>query len=131
MFGIIGISDKFVPWFFGEEFMKSITVIKVLSPIIVLIAWSNVLGMQYLIPTGQNRAFTFTVTAGAVTNLLLNFFLIRRLQSVGATISTVLAEVFVTMLQFIIVSKRIKFTDFIDSRSHCYCNNYNYSDNDK
>ena len=100
IFGIIAVSDSFVPPFFGEGFDKVKILMKFLSLIILFIGMSNVTGSQYLISTKKQKQFTTSVICGAVVNLILNFILIRYFASFGAVISTVIAEFCVTAVQF-------------------------------
>lgn len=107
MFGLIAISSNFVPWFFGHGFEDAVDVIKILSPIILLIAWSNVLGVQYFLGTGQTNLFTISVTIGAFLNLLLNFYFIPKYFAVGAALATLIAEIVVTFVQCFMIRKVI------------------------
>jgi O-antigen/teichoic acid export membrane protein len=107
MFGLAGMALKFAPWFFGIEFYQTGVLMAIISPIVVLIAWSNVVGIQYLMPTGKMRAFTISVTAGAIVNFIFNLILIRPFQSVGTGIATVIAEVTVTFVQLCFIWKDI------------------------
>lgn len=107
-FGLIGISGRFVPWFLGNEFLKTSTLIILLSPVVIFVAWSNVIGFQYLIPTGKTREFTVSVVAGAGINFVLNLLLIKKFYSAGSAVATVIAEVMVTFIQFYLVRKDIK-----------------------
>ena len=113
MFGIISISTKFVPIFFGSGFDKVSILINVISPIIVIIGLSNVIGTQYLLPTKQQNKFTISVTTGAIVNLILNFILIKMYKSVGASIATVIAELSVTGVQLYLVRKEISIKDIL------------------
>jgi O-antigen/teichoic acid export membrane protein len=108
IFGLIGISSKFVPWFFGEEFKKCVILIILISPIMIAISISNVLGFQYMIPTGKTKQFTISVCIGAVVNFALNLILIKRFYSVGAALATVAAEAAVTGTQIYLLRKQIK-----------------------
>ena len=110
MFGIIGVSGQFVPWFLGSEFAKCSILLMILSPIVIAIAWSNVMGMQYMIPTGRTNQFTISVVVGAVINLALNLVLIRNFHSIGTAISTVLAEIAVTATQMYYLRYTLKFS---------------------
>ncbi|WP_058953382.1 flippase [Clostridium tyrobutyricum] len=115
MFGLVGISAEFTPWFFGPGFSKTGTLICVISPVIVFIAWSNVLGIQYMMPVGKVKQFTISVTTGAVVNFILNILLIRNFQSLGTALATVFAEFSVTAVQFYLVRKDIQFKHmFVD-----------------
>lgn len=113
MFGIISIANKFVPIFYGEGYDKVKVLLRIISPILVLIGLSNVIGTQYLLPTKQQKKYTISVILGAVTNLILNIILISLWQSIGASIATVLAEGVVTGTQFYLVRKEIRIKDVI------------------
>lgn len=103
MFGIAAIAPKFATMFFGKAFSSVGPLMMIESLVILLIAWSNVLGVQYLLPTGHNKEFTMSVTVGAVVNIILNVPMILLLGTKGAMISTVLSEVSVTAYQFYVV----------------------------
>lgn len=99
VFGLIAVTKDLIPWFLGEGFEKSIYITYVISPIILIIGLSNVIGTQYLIPTKKQKQYTISVVSGAVTNLILNFIFIPKLMSVGAAIGTIMAEIVVTSFQ--------------------------------
>jgi O-antigen/teichoic acid export membrane protein len=107
-FGLAGIAQTFTPWFFGPGFEKTGILICVISPIVVLIAWSNVLGQQFLMPIGQLNWYTISVVCGAIVNFLLNFTLINKYQSVGTAVASVIAEIVVTLIQMLYVNTKIK-----------------------
>ncbi len=97
--GLIAISDGFSLWFYGENFIGVENLLKIGSLILLAISWSNILGMQVMIPMKKEKQFTISVTVGAIVNFLLNFILISNLKSVGTTISSVIAEMAVTGTQ--------------------------------
>lgn len=100
-FGLIGISKGFVPWFFGEGYGKVVYNMMIISPIIIIIGYSNVIGTQFLLSTGRQKEYTLSVCTGTVVNLCCNFLLIPMLLSYGAAIATVIAELSVTLVQVI------------------------------
>lgn len=108
MFGLISISYKFVPVFYGTGYDKVAPILCVISPIVVLIGLSNVTGTQYLLPTKQQNKYTISVVIGAIVNFTLNLILIKKYESIGASIATVIAEFSVTATQFILIRKNIK-----------------------
>jgi len=114
-FGLAGIAGEFAPWFFGSGYEKTGTIICLISPIIVFIAWSNVLGQQYLMPTGQTRGYTLSVSVGAIVNFILNLILINRYQSIGTAVSTVVAEFSVTLVQVLFVIKQVNIRELFQS----------------
>lgn len=98
--GLASISNEFVPWFFGPDFESVSYLMIILTPILFFIAMSNVLGIQYLLPTNRTKEFTASVTVGAIINVILNLFLIPKYKAVGSCISTVIAEFGVTLIQY-------------------------------
>ncbi len=113
MFGIISVAYKFVPIFYGDGYGKVVPLLCIISPIIVLIGLSNVIGTQYLLPTKQQNKYTISVIVGACVNFLFNIILIKNLASIGASIATVIAELSVTLTQFFLIKKEIKILDVI------------------
>ena len=120
MLGIISIVNKFVPIFYGEGYEKVIYLIVVISPIILAIGLSNVIGTQYLLPTKQQRKYTISVVVGAIVNFVLNMIFIHLWQSIGASIATVIAEFTVTGIQFYLVRKELKLMDILKmAKKYC------------
>lgn len=113
VFGIASIGQPFAVWFFGSEFSEAGPIMILLSVIIVLIAWSNVIGQQYLLPTNNMKPYTFSVIGGAIVNLICNLILIPSYGVKGAALSTVVAEAVVIILQFYFVRKTFQFTKLI------------------
>lgn len=113
MFGIISVANKFVPIFYGSGYEKVVYLIITISPILVAIGLSNVVGTQYLLPTKKQKEFTISVTLGAITNVVLNAILIRIWKSIGASIATVMAEFAVTGIQFYLARKEISIIEVV------------------
>ena len=113
LFGVCAIARRFVPLFFGEGYEPVIPLMIIISPIIVIIGTSNVIGRQFLLPTNQNKAFTASIFAGAVVNFTLNTILIHFWDAVGASISTVIAELVVTGVQCWFIKGMIPFKDIL------------------
>lgn len=102
-FGLIGISDNLVPWFYGEGYDKVSVLLKVSGFLVIAIGLSNITGLQYLMPTKQQNRLTKSVCTGALVNIVLNAILIPKWYSVGAAIASVIAEFSVTFVQFVYV----------------------------
>lgn len=100
-FGIIGIAPVFVPVFFGKEFIPCITLMSLLAFTIPIISWSNVFGIQCLLPRGKDRQYLGSVAIGALVNILSNLILIPNLQALGTVIATLITESSVTAAQMI------------------------------
>ena len=97
-FGIIGVSEKFVPLFFGPGYDKTVTLLQFMAPLTIIIGISNCLGSQYYTPAGLRAQSARYIITGAVTNLICNLLLIPHFKSIGAAIATIIAETTITVL---------------------------------
>ena len=102
------ILSRFVPLFYGAGFEPVMPILRVLVWLFPVVGCSNVIGIQLLVPTGRERLLTFSVAAGALTNVLLNLMLIASRAAVGAAIASVIAECAVTAMQFFLVRRELK-----------------------
>lgn len=111
MFGLMAIAMNFTSWFYGPGFEKTQYLIMILAPLSLILGFSNVLGMQYLLPLEKDKKYTICILSGAAINVVANLILIPFLWSYGACIATVLAEACVTVLMFIHARKDVSFFD--------------------
>lgn len=111
--GLIAVAGNFVPWFYGSGYDKCITLIMIFSPLILIIGFSNIFGLQFLIPSGQDKKYTIALIIGALVNLVLNFVLIKLWWSIGAAIASIIAEFCVTSVMYLFVRKDIKLMKII------------------
>lgn len=107
IFGIVLVAQDFVPFFYGQGYDGVIELLVILSALPLVIGCSNIIGIQYLVPTGQEKFLTISVLTGSAVNVILNFFLIRAYAAAGAATASVIAEICVTLVQFIAVRKQI------------------------
>lgn len=119
MFGIAAVAQQFAPWFLGAEFYDCGKIMMIESPIIVLIAWSNVTGTQYLMPVNRVKEYTISVTIGAVVNVICNLFLIEVFGAKGAALATTISEFSVTAFQIYCIKSTIR-------RRQLYGNTWKY-----
>ena len=108
-FGIAAIAKEFIPLFFGSGFDDCIILTILLSPVLVIKAFSFTVRNQFLIPYRMERDFTFSVILGAVVNLIINLLFIPRYGGLGAVIGTVIAELVACFWQCWSIKKRISF----------------------
>lgn len=98
-FGIIGVVTEFVPVFFGAGYAECVPLMTILSVIIPLICATNVIGVQYLVPSGRDKQYTISVLFGALVNIVINVVAIPRYGALAAAIATVAAELTVLIVQ--------------------------------
>jgi O-antigen/teichoic acid export membrane protein len=105
--GLMMIAPRFVPLFFGEEFIPATASLQILSLLIIIIGLSNLFGIQVLVATGHEKKFLIAVLCGTVSNFCLNILLVGKYGSIGASAASVLAETMVTAATFIFALKII------------------------
>lgn len=111
-FGLIVIADMVIPWFFGLGYEKVSLLIKIFSPLIIVVAFSNALGVQFLIQARKQNIYTISISIGAIINLGINLILIPRFFSIGAAISSVIAESSILIVQLWYVCRKINVFKF-------------------
>jgi PST family polysaccharide transporter len=84
----------------GPKYTPSAAVIAILSPLPVLIAVSNVLGVQLMFPFGHERKVLAIVVAAGLVNIALAFLLAPRWQASGMATAAVVSEAVVTFGYF-------------------------------
>ena len=97
-FGLSGVAPRFIPWFLGPGYERSITMLILMSPIVVIIGVSNCLGSQYYTPSGKRAQSARFIIMGSCVNLVLNLFLIPRYWGYGAIAASIIAELVITIL---------------------------------
>lgn len=110
MFGIGAISLTLASKYYGPGYGPVGPAMRIESFVILMIAWSNVLGAQYLVPLNKVKQFTLSVIVGALANIILNIPLIDLWGLNGAMWSTVIAETSVTLYQLWAVRSSLKFS---------------------
>ncbi|MCR4660961.1 MAG: polysaccharide biosynthesis C-terminal domain-containing protein [Clostridia bacterium] len=103
--GLCFVSDNFVPWYFGDGYESVSTLIKVLSPLTIIIGCSNVSAVQFLIPIKKEKVFTIVAFSAAAINVIANVILIYYFSALGAAIATLIAESFITIVLFVYLRK--------------------------
>lgn len=91
--------------FCGTNFAPSILVLQIMAPIILFIGLSGIMGMQILYVLGKENLVIFSVSIGAVSNFLLNMFLMPNYAQFGAAFATCIAELLVTVVMTILAQK--------------------------
>lgn len=110
MFGLAGIADNFIPWFYGAGYERVNNLLKIVSVITVAISINNVTGIEYLVPTKREKLYTKTVLFGTVVNFCLNLVLIPRFYAYGAAIASVIAESVIAITQLVYIRREISIT---------------------
>lgn len=109
-FGLSAVVSKLVPWFFGQDFLELIQLIPAYTLVIIVVPLGMSISNLYLLPTGNTKIYTFSVFLGAGISVVLNVILIPILGPMGAIITTVGVETFVTLFRLLYLRKYTQFT---------------------
>jgi PST family polysaccharide transporter len=104
--GILVTSPWFVPILLGARFVPSITIMQILSPLPFLIALSNVLGAQVMIPFGHDLAYTVIVVTAGLFNVGMATVLAPHWQGGGMALAVTSSELLVAAAQFWYLGRR-------------------------
>jgi len=110
----MGIASELVPVFYGSGYSDCITILYILMPSCLFMAFANVLRTQFLIPLKKDRIYIRAIVIGALVNLIINSFLIPNLGASGAAIGTLIAEILVCIIQAFSVRKELPIISFLN-----------------
>ena len=79
----------------GKDFTGSVILLKMFSPLLIIVGLSNIAGVQVLLSFGKRKEFMNTVIIAGILNIALNITLIPYLHHVGAGLSFLISEIFV------------------------------------
>ena len=116
MFGVMAVASKMVPWFYGDGYEPVINLLIATSPILLIIGLNSVTGVQYLIQAKKQKAYTISVTVGAIINVILNLILINMIGTIGAVVASLAAECSIFAIHLIYMRKDVNILEiFKDS----------------
>ena len=99
MAGMLIVNDDFVTFFLGQDFQEARYAIAIMIFRMFFIGWTNIMGIQILIPHNKNKEFMLSTTIPAIVSVGLNLLLLPKLGYIGAAIVSVLTEVLVWLIQ--------------------------------
>jgi len=90
---------------FGSDFSESTPVLRVLALTLPLVAISNVLGHQWMLPFGMDRSLTGVILVAGVLNVILAAILAPPFAATGMAVSVVITELAVVTALAIIIRR--------------------------
>ncbi|MDB5121052.1 MAG: hypothetical protein JWN56_2270 [Sphingobacteriales bacterium] len=106
--GIAIFSKELLIVYAGEGFIAATDAMRIMSPLILFLSLGHLLGLQLLIPSGNEKLYFMATIFGLITSLSLNLVLIPMLDEKGAAIATLSAEVVVTSMCYFYVKKKLQ-----------------------
>lgn len=105
--GLFLTSDVLMVALFGESFAAAGVTMRIASLLTLALGFSNLFGTQVLLTFGEEKKLLICTIVGAVSNVLMNLWLIPRYQQNGAAVASVVSESLVTILSVVFAGKYI------------------------
>ena len=106
--GITFVSDSVLVWLYGEEYIVSSPILKVLSATVLISPISYLLGSRVCLVTGNEKIMPIPVSIGAVVNVGLNALFIWLWGEMGAAFASVVSETIVCAIYISFSHKMFK-----------------------
>jgi O-antigen/teichoic acid export membrane protein len=87
----------------GDAYEGAVVPMQIIMPTVILIGLTGIMGIQVLVPLEKEKQVLYSEIAGAIVDLALNAVLIPRFGASGAAIGTLVAELVVWIVQFIVL----------------------------
>lgn len=91
----------------GPEFGGAVLPMTIVSPLLFIIGYEQILVLQTLLPIGRDKILLRNSIIGAVAGVIMNIAIVPFLASVGSAIVWVVAELCILVLSQIAVTKEI------------------------
>jgi PST family polysaccharide transporter len=105
---IFNYSEIIISLIFGTQFYQAPSILRILSPLPLIIALSNIAGVLIMINLGLKSAFSKILSLSAFIGIILILILIYMYESKGAAFAILFTELFVTVLMLGYVYKYLK-----------------------
>ncbi len=84
----------------GEQYKESIKVIRILSPLPLIICLTNVFGIQTLLSFGLRNVYLKTTILACTLSIILALFLVKPFQHIGISFVSLIVEFFIASYMF-------------------------------
>lgn len=89
----------------GNNYEQSITVLRIIAWLPLVIFLSNVSGIQTMLPLNKHKSFSTILLFAALINLTLAFILVPNYFEIGTAVAVLITEIFVTFSFFIFLRR--------------------------
>ncbi|MBI1933770.1 MAG: flippase [Ignavibacteriales bacterium] len=99
-------SEQIVLLVLGPEYLKSVTILKILSFLPFIIFVSNVAGIQTMVNLGYKKEFAKIIIIAGVLNIILSFIIVPYYLEIGSSIAVLVTELVVTFNMLVFLRKK-------------------------
>jgi PST family polysaccharide transporter len=90
----------------GKNYMQSILPLRIMSFLPFIIALSNIMGIQTMLPLKMNKAFSSILITGSILNIVLSLIFVPVFQHIGSAITVSIIETFITVTMFVYLKNK-------------------------
>lgn len=90
----------------GPGYEGAILPMRIIMPAALFVGIAQVLAVQVIMPLKYDRVLLIASIIGAITSLIINFFIVSSMQSIGTAIVLVCSELVVTLTYLIFVMRK-------------------------
>lgn len=113
--GLYYTSDSLMTTFYGNQYIASSLVLKILSLLLCISPIGYLLGSRVLLVVGRERMMVLPVGVGAVVNVVGNAIVIPIFAEVGAAMASVFSEIIVMVVYVNLGKKYFKLVEIWES----------------
>lgn len=96
--GIMFVADDAVALLYGDAYIASADILRVLSMLVLISPIGYLLGSRVCLVTNNEKKMMFTVCLGAVINVIANYLFINYFGAFGAAVASLLSEITVMIV---------------------------------
>lgn len=107
--GLCVLAQPITLVFCGSDYTSSVPVLLFNAPIVIILSLTNMIGIQILYPVDKTKMIIWSVSGGAIVNIITNAILISKYGAVGAAFATLIAEGVVLVIQLSLAKNILPF----------------------
>ena len=114
---LIFAGSKFIVLLFlGDQYEPSVLMLQLMSLVPMMVALSNILGIQTMLPLGMEKIFSRILISSAVLNTIIIFPLTIGYGGVGTSLTMSVTESFVTVTMAVVLWKKYSQGKLFDNK---------------
>lgn len=102
---MILLAPIFIPLFYGDKFLESISIFQTLAVIPLLFSLNNVLGIQIMMNLNMDKQFFLISAAAAVVSVCFNIAFIEKLGYMSTTFAWLITEIFLFVTMYFMLRR--------------------------
>lgn len=107
IFIIIFLAPQIISVFSGPNYEGAILPLRIIILLLIISGFQNIFNNQIFLPMHKDKEIVFAAFFGAIASIILNFILVKNLQSVGSALVWVFSEFTVLLVSYFFVRENI------------------------